>query len=730
MNKLKIIFIISLFTLSLFGVEKENHPKVALVLSGGGAKGFAHIGVLKVFEEKGIPIDLIVGTSIGSIIGGLYSIGYNADQLNDFARHQDWNFLLSDYISREYINIYEKDDQDRYIISFTLVPGRGPIIPSGLIQGQNIINMLCGMTTKYHAVFDFNELPIPFACIAADLATGEEVIINSGYLPEAMASSMAIPTVFSPVDKGEHIFVDGGIVNNFPVDVAKKMGADIIIGVNIGTGLLKKEDITELTDVIGQLTTLLDYQKHVQNMHLCDIIIEPNVDGYGILSFSESALDTLYDRGCMAALAKIDTIVSLMDSKHIPFRYSNQKYEPDSIFAIGNLNIDGFKETTINYIVDKIGLEFPNESNLSDIGHSMNKLFGTNSFNKSYYRIFSKDKVLEVIVKEKNSNSINASFNYNSMDHASVLLNLTLRNSMVGGARLSLDAVLSSNTKFKASFQFLPSNFLNLGADLQYKHFSSVHIFDRDQETSNATIGYSRGDLYAFEEIGSFLFFGAGLRAESFSFHSFYSQSDVSDSVHIYNENKIISLFGRIRTDNLDDLYFPTSGGMVDAEFVYSANKIDNVPKSTKTATILFKQKKAFRLGSDVHFIFSSAGRMILDENSDVFKGNFIGGNENNIYVDENLPFVGAKRVTPVKNKVFIGRADLRVRLATDNYLSFIFNAATHYNEIKTWQTEDMIFGGGIKYSYNSIIGPMELLVSISDYTESVDVYLNIGKWF
>lgn len=731
-NKRLILFftLLLIFSPSIYPGDENPRPKVALVLSGGGARGFAHIGVLKVLEEKGIPVDLIVGTSIGSVIGGFFSIGYNADQLKEFAREQDWNFLLSDQISREFVNIYEKDDKDRYIVSFTIEPGRGPIIPSGLIQGQNIINLFCDMTMNYHMVFDFNQLPIPFACVATDLATGEEIIINKGFLPEAMASSMTIPTVFVPQDRDDHIIVDGGIVNNFPVDVARKLGAEIVIGVNIGTGLLKKEEIAELTDVIGQLTTLLDYQKNMKNRDICDVIIEPDVSGFGTLSFSQTAVDTLFIRGYNSAMSKVDTIISLLDSKNIPLEYHNREYHSDSTFTLKNLNIRGFKETTINYIADKIDLEFPNEINLEEVHSSINKLFGTNSFNKSYYRIYPDEKVFEVIVQEKNSNSLNVSFNYNTMDNAAVLLNLTFRNNIVGGARLSLDAILSSNPKFKASFQFLPEDFLNLGVDLQYKYLSSVNIFENENEVGNATIGFTRGDIYTFEEFGRNFFLGMGVRAESFFFHTFYTESEMSEPYDYRNANRILSLFGRFRTDNLDNLYYPTSGGMIDAEFVWSADKLENVSKSTKTASVLFKQKKAIRLGGDVHFVLSSAGRLILDKNIDLFEGNFIGGTENNSYLDEHLPFIGVKRVTPVKDKIFIGRTDLRIRLGRGNHLSFIFNAATHYDEIKTWQVEDMIFGGGIKYSYESIIGPIEFLISTSDYTKDVDFYLSIGKWF
>jgi len=232
-TKKSLSLILILFTCVISFSQENLRPKIGLVLSGGGAKGFAHIGVLEVFEKEGIPIDYIAGTSIGSIIGGLYAIGYNSQQLKAFVTNQEWVHLLSDHISRDYKNIFEKYDQDRYLISFKLRTDEGISLPAGVVEGHNVINKLCELTAKYHEVRDFNEFPIPFACVAADIATGDEVVIRNGFLPEAIFASMSIPTIFAPSVIQDKLVVDGGIANNFPADVVKDMGADIIIGVDI-----------------------------------------------------------------------------------------------------------------------------------------------------------------------------------------------------------------------------------------------------------------------------------------------------------------------------------------------------------------------------------------------------------------------------------------------------------------------------------------------------------------
>ncbi|MCB0732483.1 MAG: patatin-like phospholipase family protein, partial [Ignavibacteriae bacterium] len=293
---LSIIFIFLIYSNNYYA-NNSNRPKVGLVLSGGGAKGFAHIGVLEVLEKEGIPVDYIVGTSIGSIMGALYSIGYNSEQLKEFARSQEWIDLLSDYLSREYRNAYEKNEIDRYLVSFNLSEDKGVSLSAGIVQGQNVMNTLCRLTAKYHDIDDFSKLPIPFACVAADIASGDEVVLKKGYLPEAIFASMSLPTIFAPTEIDGKLLVDGGIINNYPVDVAKEMGADIIIGVDIQTKPLKKEEIVELTDILGQMFSYMGYEKYKENKEQSDILIEPDISGYSTASFSNEAADTLIERG-------------------------------------------------------------------------------------------------------------------------------------------------------------------------------------------------------------------------------------------------------------------------------------------------------------------------------------------------------------------------------------------------------------------------------------------------
>ena len=264
-----------------------ERKKVGLVLSGGGAKGIAHIGVIEVLEKAGIPVDYVVGTSMGSIVGGLYAIGYDIQVLDSMVRNQNWSFLLSDKVYRDNLSFPEKEMTEKYILSFPFGRGKENRMPAGFVSGQNVYHLFSDLTVGYHDSLNFEELPIPFACVAANIIDGKEVVLKQGDLVQAMRASMAIPGVFTPVHLDSLILVDGGIVNNFPVDVAKAMGADIIIGVDVQSDLKKAEQLNSLPGVMGQLIHLLCMNKFEENLKLTDLYIKPDLNEYSAASFNQ-----------------------------------------------------------------------------------------------------------------------------------------------------------------------------------------------------------------------------------------------------------------------------------------------------------------------------------------------------------------------------------------------------------------------------------------------------------
>ena len=282
--------------------------KVGVVLGGGGAKGATHIGVLKYIEEMGIPIDYVAGTSMGSIIGGLYALGYSPDELTELIGNMDWSEYIGNKMDRSVMSEELRLRNSTLLLHIPFsneslsdkshASGIANQLPSAYVNNSSLINLFNDLCVGYQEEMDFNDLPIPFACVATDIITGDEVVLRSGCVPTAMRASMAIPGVFSPVKIGDKVLVDGGLVNNFPADVLRDMGADIIIGIEVTSNKeVSSEDLNSLPQVFSRLLTNSTSAKRVENRALCDVHIVPDISGYGMLSFNSEAIDDLVNRG-------------------------------------------------------------------------------------------------------------------------------------------------------------------------------------------------------------------------------------------------------------------------------------------------------------------------------------------------------------------------------------------------------------------------------------------------
>jgi len=247
----------------------------SLTLSGGGAKGLAHIGVLSILDSLGIKVSCITGTSMGSIIGGMYAAGYSAREIEDFADNIDWEMLFSARTSLSYLPPQERENAGKNVLEVSLEKGK-IMLPSGAIEGQQLWNVLNEMFLPVYTITRFEDLQIPFACVAANVENGEAVVMKQGSLTSAIRASMAIPSVFTFVDRDGLRLIDGGVVNNFPVDVARNMGADFVMGVNVSAGLRKAAELKTPFDIVYQMGFYADAQKFIDNKKITDIFIELN----------------------------------------------------------------------------------------------------------------------------------------------------------------------------------------------------------------------------------------------------------------------------------------------------------------------------------------------------------------------------------------------------------------------------------------------------------------------
>lgn len=704
------------------------YPKVAVVLSGGGAKGFAHIGVLKVLEEEGIPIDIIVGTSIGSLIGGFYSIGYRADEIHEIIEKQDWEAILSDGVPRLYLSENDKELRQRYLFSLPYGDNKKLSLPLGVIKGQNVMNLFCGLAGNVPVDADFTKLPISFACVAANLETGEEVVMKNGFLPSAMFSSMAIPGVFGPSQRDGMILVDGGIVNNFPTDVAKEMGADIIIGVDIRGGFYTRKEIKSMGEIVGQMVNFLGMEKGAANSGLCDLTIRPDITGYSVSSFTGEAADTLVLRGEEAAGLVRDQLRELKEKYQLRPREKSREFIAPEKWEIDDVNLTGAKQINEAFLLKRLNLPVPGNYSYEEIKNAIDRIYGYGGFEKIYFTLndhTNGGKTLELIITTEKEFSMNIGFKVNTTDAAALLLNVTRKNYSNTFGLLSATAELSANPGFSMMAETNKNDFPTAGAEIRGK-YQNYNIYEKGTKLVNADLFYASGAIYLYQSFLRRYNFGLGLQEEYFSGDAFIKSNSFPDvsaaKVDRFNTN----VYSYFSLDNMDDFYFPSKGTNLYAEFSLDADFKDEKVNSA----LLLKMKNVIPLSHNTALLLDVYGRAMFNPGYLMAKATLIGGDSYSQYFSYHLPFYGLPPVIVADRYSTIGLLGLRLKLSKSQYISFLFNMLQQGNSPTDWIEANPGYGGGIKYSMKTMIGPVDIGIGYSDLSEEPAFSANLGYWF
>lgn len=466
----KHIYILIFCIYSISFVSHAQHykkPKVGLVLSGGGAKGLAHIGVLKVLEENGIKPDYITGTSMGAIVGGLYAIGYSVSDIERIAHENDWAKILSNSVSNEYIIVPEKNDCNRSIFNLTF-DNRGIHFPKGLIESQTLQQRLSYLTFPVHDVTNFLKFPIPFACIATDVSTGKAVVIKSGNLATAMRASMSIPTVFTPVEIDGKLLIDGGMVRNFPVEEVIEMGADIVIGVNLDEGLIDYKELSSAVDILFQSSFFMSsFDTQIQKKK-CKLLIEPNLTPYSTGSFFD--VDSVIARGEFAARQKQTEIAAFakkirtekilvnQDSsasdtiEHVSL-YSLMK--KDSVL-IDSIIIEGNKIVCNETILSRLGIKLHRKYSKDEINNKIFTVYGISYFKTIGYEFekseTSNGSYLVLHISENPKGTLGFALRFDNENKAGFNLNLILHDFITHTSRLKFEFDIAENPRLALNY--------------------------------------------------------------------------------------------------------------------------------------------------------------------------------------------------------------------------------------------------------------------------------------
>lgn len=718
---------------------RPPRPKVGVVLGGGGAKGATHIGALKYIEEMGIPVDYIAGTSMGSIIGGMYAMGYSPDELADIIANMDWSAYVGNSNDRA---LMSAEVRRRNSTSLLNVPfGKEDAInsqkkqslvntlPSAYVNNASLINLFNNLCIGYQEDIDFNDLPIPFACVATDVATGEEVVIRYGSVPEAMRASMAIPGVFSPVTIGDHVLVDGGLVNNFPADVLREMGADIIIGVEVTKEQqLTPEDLQSLPQLLGKLFLNIVNAKREENRKLCDIHIVPDVTGYGMLSFTPEAIDTLVNRGYKRASDYHDQFVVIKNYLDKSAGYPVQKelhapraknLETDSIF-IRSITLNKTSATQSKWLIRKGELQVGKKMIADDIDKAVKIYRGTGSFDGITYNV-TKDQTnavtkdvaeeaydLSIDFKPAKPHVVGVGLRYDTEEGAGLLFTLGINEKKLSGFKTNLSTRLSYNPKVNLTLTYagLAIGSANLSYDFHKRTFRYL-VYSK-----HTNIGIRSHNINAYFTQFHLLNYDLALGA-SYTYNILDDMGMETYGDTAYFDNKILSPYFNLSYDNMDDNYFAKHGvamklnARVDFDLSYHTRPCEELSFSIQGHITPNNGRFTIIPQAYARYVFGNVEYMT--------QYNFLGGDIAGRYFSQQMPFIGIHGLTDAFDLAAILRCDLRYNFYGNHYLTAMYNYYQSTEREINWE-RDSFHGAGLKYSYNSPIGPISLTGQWSSY--------------
>lgn len=747
----------------------RHRPTVALVLSGGGAKGAAHVGVIKYLESIGMPVDVVMGTSMGGLVGGIYALGYEAEQLDSIIRGIDWDMALSDKVPRDYLSYSAIKYKEKYVLSFPFLYdkkdymrkiesdqqytrrvddihfGAGEAdatnmvkdnllgsLPSGMVYGQNVNNIFSSLSVGYQDETDFYDLPIPFLCVATDLVSGTAKIWTEGKLNTALRSTMSIPGLFAPVRVDGMVLVDGGMRNNYPTDLAKKVGADIVIGVNLSEGYKNYNEINNLADIINTGIDMLGRTSFESNIDIPDVNIKPDLHEFNMLSFDDRSIDTIINRGYQAALAvadKLDSIKAVVGSDRTVFHNDPADDIRLRKVLVSGVEIAGVDDKESLYLMNKIKVGAGSRMGNAEIEDAVATIFGTNAFDYVNYELLGDEEPYRLRFNCKRGPicQLGLGGRFDTEEIVSVLVNLGVGVHKIQGSSLDFTGKVGTNPNASLTYSYISPKGMsfNVMAGVRYTDRNTFSIGDNRFRINFLDV---RQEIFLSNIKWSTFFLKTGFRNDYYNVNSVMAEQAFGDYDVNQLSNDYVTFFFNARKDSFDNAYIPTKGKSFglsyDWVFGGGPQKFNNFHAFTLDA-------KQVVGGDRFAFIPSVNIRYLLGDEVPVPFTNTIGGSMAGRYLDQQIPFIGINNAAAMQKILGVARADWRVKLLKNNYLTAIANYALSCDEIsafKNWN-EDVAgyLGCGLQYTYNSIVGPLSLNVHWSSYTHNVGLYLSLG---
>ncbi|MBM1104905.1 patatin-like phospholipase family protein [Aurantibacter crassamenti] len=733
-------------------VKNKKDLKVGVVLSGGGAKGLAHIGALKVIEAAGVKIDYIGGTSMGAIVGGLYASGYNAKQLDSLFRDLNFVDLIEDNIPRGSKSFYEKSVSEKYALTLPFNNFK-VTFPSAYSGGQNIYSELVRVLYHVKDVGDFSKLPIPFLCIATNVETGDEVLLDRGYLPEAIMASGTFPSLFEPAPIGDQILIDGGVVNNYPIEEVRKMGADIIIGVDVQQGLLGRDGLLSATEILLQINNYRSAVDMIKKVEGTDVYIKPDISDYSVVDFDASL--KIIDSGVDAAQFKLEELEKIASAQNV-IRNSVKPLSIEDSLIVKQVILKGNESYTSGFVKGKLRFSNNEKITFDKLKQGINNLSATDNFKTIRYELLTNGDGVDLIIDLRENPTktyLRLSAHYDDLNKTAALINLSHKNLFMKDDVASFDFIFGDNLRYNLKYFVDKGPYWSFGYNSRYNNFTNPVDYSLIQTNFNVGAGLGLNSI-SFDVIDfTNQFYVQTVVREEFSFrlgaeqkYLKYSTKTlgegsggllpaelvVEDGKTIFEKSNYLSLYGQLNLDTYDDKYFPSRGFYFDGDFHVYLLSSDFNNNFREFSVAKSRIGAAFSILDNLSINIETEGGFKLGTSS-VTTMDFVLGGYGNDLINNFRPFFGYDFIALPGNSFVKAYSRLDLEIAPKNHVMFAANFANVDDDLfrtGEWFTEPSYSGYALGYGLESLIGPLQVFYSWSPEKKDGSFYFSIGYWF
>ena len=737
-----------IFLLVAFATQAQQKSakdiKVGLVLSGGGAKGLAHIGVLKTLDSLGVKIDYISGTSMGAVIGALYASGYSGKQLDSIFSDINFDDIISDNLPRASKTFYERDNSEKYAVTVPFDKLKIQL-PSAISKGQNVFNLLTRLTLHVSDINNFEYLPIPFFCIATNVETGAPIILDKGSLPQAIAASGAFPTLFQPVVINNQILIDGGVANNYPIDELRAKGMDVIIGVDVQDDLAKKEDLTSAPEILLQINNYRTIRDMKEKSKKTDIYIKPDIKGFTVVSFDDG--QQIIERGRLAAVELSEKLKGVSKRQNNRNKLEFNVPKTDSI-KIKKITVIGNDKYTRAYVLGKLKIKAKEKVSYEYFNKGVNNLVATHNFDSFLYQFQPNVEGYDLIANVKESDVetfLKLGVHYDDLYKSAALINITQKRILFNNDVAALDVILGDNVRYNFEYYIDKGFYWSIGLRSRYNTFhKDINASLVLDEAELLVTGLNKLDIELSDITNQFylqtlfrkdfsLKLGLEHKKLKLTTETVVDNLSPDNEKTTFENSDFVSVFGKVKFDNYDNKFFPNQGFLFDSDMhlYLSSSDFNNnfaqfsFAKAKIGYALSFSDKFSVNLDSEGGFRVGDASNNSLS---------FALGGYGNNFINNFISFYGYDYISIIGDSFVKGSINLDYEFLKHHH----FNIAANYANIgdnifentEEWFSVPDYSGYAIGYAFETFLGPVEAKYTWSPETGKSKWFFNLGFWF